>query len=774
MILGYSCCRRRIGSERNQRAQPLGYASLRRCVVSWRNNINDRLRTNRALDADEGIESSALSLEVREVEGRMDVSGRCDVNGKEVSESSKGRVETQLAGELDEKMNISDSPDLSADMPVKRRRGRPRKSDKQESQDKEEPTELIFKLERRGYGWGEEIIPYLTVEKRPVKRKSSGGKKTVELTVADDPEISSEESILDAYLREIGVPDSEIERLVNSAVAWRTTPGGRPLIDRRRQSRLTRNVRIVSTYLVEKCNIPLGRHGVAAIFIKTPELMLCKPSNNDRWDRRAVELAAFLLQNGHCNVPEVYEENPELGNWVKRQRVSRASGQLSAERLTILERMGFEFGDLAQVTDEWETRFDQLVDWVLWHGEAGEEFSWDLIRWGERGGITARELALWICLQREFNRRQLLPVEAIQRFEAVYSGWIGNQHDSEDAVWMTWLGRLVYVIERRRLAMRRPPAGKDKSVGVKQQGENQPTRGNRKLKDQNKGLKSQGGTSSAALARNQVFNKVLTRRQAAKSAHLSEEDGLRYWISRQRWLWRKSRLHPERVKMLQLAGIDMDIFSSESWRETAHLSALLLQKDHIVKREDEFPFSFNIESSGKLQVLRWVETQRALFLENRLSPGQLRYMTFLGLTWLLSDKVVDSEDPIWLKSWKSLKDFMNSNQDMEDMPEDLQDWLAHQKSLAFLGLLNEERQKKLSGLNITMTIDAPNEWRTEWNIRLGQLLMHTTEVGHADVTEENSKAFPGLSSWLQHCKTEAEAGRLSAVRIAQLRALGCF
>jgi len=579
---------------------------------------------------------------------------------------------------------------------------------------------------------------------------------------------------LDAYLREIGVPDRDIERLVNSAVAWRTTPGGRPLIDRRRQSRLTRNVRIVTTYLVEKCNVPLGREGVAAIFIKTPELMLCKPSNNDRWDRRAVELAAFLLKNGHCNVPEVYEQNPELGNWVKRQRVSRASGQLSAERLTILERMGFEFGDLAQVTDEWEARFDQLVDWVLWHGEAGEEFSWDLIRWGERGGITARELALWICLQQEFNRRQLLPVEAIQRFEAVYPGWVGNQHDSEDTVWMTWLGRLVYVIERRRLAMRRPATGKDKSYGIQQKDQNQTVRGNAKLKAENKSAKSQGGTSSAGLARNQVFNKVLTRRQAAKSAPLSEENGLRYWISRQRWLWRKSRLHPERVKMLQLAGIDMDIFSSETWRETAHLAALLLQKDHIAKQEEEGSYFCNTAPSAKLQVLRWVETQRALFLENRLSPGQLRYMTFLGLAWLLSDKVVDSEDSVWLKSWKVLNDYMTmSNQAVEDMPEDLQDWLAHQKSLAFLGLLNGQRKKKLSDLNIAMVIDEPNEWRKEWNSRLGQLLMQTTEVGHADVTEEN-EAFLGLSSWLEDCKKEAEAGRLSAVRIAQLRALGCF
>lgn len=41
------------------------------------------------------------------------------------------------------------------------------------------------------------------------------------------------------------------------------------------------------------------------MFSRVPEIMLCKPATNDRWDRRAVELAAFLLAHGHCNVPEV-------------------------------------------------------------------------------------------------------------------------------------------------------------------------------------------------------------------------------------------------------------------------------------------------------------------------------------------------------------------------------------------------------------------------------------------------------------------------------------
>lgn len=41
-------------------------------------------------------------------------------------------------------------------------------------------------------------------------------------------------------------------------------------------------------------------------------------------------------------------------------------GTLSEQRLLILAAIGFDFGDEAQITDEWELKFDHMVDWILW------------------------------------------------------------------------------------------------------------------------------------------------------------------------------------------------------------------------------------------------------------------------------------------------------------------------------------------------------------------------------------------------------------------------
>ncbi len=51
------------------------------------------------------------------------------------------------------------------------------------------------------------------------------------------------------------------------------------------------------------------------------------------------------------------------------------------------------------------------------------DFNWLGFDWGRRGGLQARELALWVQLQREFRRRNLLGTDAIKRLEAIGFNW---------------------------------------------------------------------------------------------------------------------------------------------------------------------------------------------------------------------------------------------------------------------------------------------------------------------------------------------------------------
>lgn len=126
----------------------------------------------------------------------------------------------------------------------------------------------------------------------------------------------------------------------------------------------------------------------------------------------------------------VYPECTSSGNTVSLQFGYTPSCRSLRPLPQILQDIGFEFGEVAQLTDEWESRFDQLLDWKLWNVDASRdscgvngEFSWLGADWGARGGPGARELALWMQLQREFRRRSLLSAEGIQRLTALGFEW---------------------------------------------------------------------------------------------------------------------------------------------------------------------------------------------------------------------------------------------------------------------------------------------------------------------------------------------------------------
>jgi hypothetical protein len=786
-------------------------------------------------------------------------------------------------------------------LPPQPRRGRPRNVDKKNAPTKNTKTpttkpppatETIYKLERRGEGWGEAILPTLTVEQRVIKRKPKHSLKSkskekgsthsspsvVSLTSSDDDDNSDTDTNmygkfspeLEQFLVQIGVAPELIGTTIEKATAWRFTPKGTALIDRRRASRVERNASVVAEHL-ETFGILPGPDGIGAVLTNIPEIMLCKPTTNDRWDRRAVELAAFQHRFGHCNVPEDWEPSPELGLWVKRQRIARAGGGLTPDRLAVLQRMNFDFGQTAQITEEWEFRFDQLIDWLLWHQENDQIFNWMALDWGERGGATARELSIWLALQAEYRRRKLLPKEAEKRFEALGVEWLDTPvpgYNPDDIEWMVWLGRLLYVVERKvyelaNIQMTQGPlqgrteggggdgdsGGGGSSLGTRGSSEERDnscsmdeddddeedeydgyeSNMNSSGGDNNNNNNSPGGRKAAIVAR--VAAELPARREALSKCDLRQVPGVRYWLARQKRQWRMQMANNnnnsnkrEKVLLLGLAGFDLDGYSPLEWQMMAHSAANYLNGAEISvmhapslplppngtgtsgggpcgtvgtkkKKRSTTPDDDNNDNNSKaagcsdmptlnnttgigklgntrLKVKRWVETQQALFSEGRLSQAQLRYLTFLGLTWVLSDEVTHMTDESWMKRYADL----SSPSVMKKMNVELSEWLSHQRGLWGLGMLQKERIVALREMGISEDHPRSVEDRV-WDKMLGGLLAFRAQYGHLDVVEKGSGGGGGeewreLAAWMEEVDTALRHGRLSKVQVLQLKAVG--
>jgi len=60
-----------------------------------------------------------------------------------------------------------------------------------------------------------------------------------------------------------------------------------------------------------------------------------------RWQSRYEELQLFKNRYGHCNVPNNFPQNPSLARWVSIQRDKKKRNSLEANRVELLEAIGF-------------------------------------------------------------------------------------------------------------------------------------------------------------------------------------------------------------------------------------------------------------------------------------------------------------------------------------------------------------------------------------------------------------------------------------------------
>jgi hypothetical protein len=76
------------------------------------------------------------------------------------------------------------------------------------------------------------------------------------------------------------------------------------------------------------------------------EVVVYRPSSvkeRKSWYERYQELLAFKQEHGHCNVPWKWRENLPLFYWVRRMKDKKRANALTAEKVALMEEIGFEW-----------------------------------------------------------------------------------------------------------------------------------------------------------------------------------------------------------------------------------------------------------------------------------------------------------------------------------------------------------------------------------------------------------------------------------------------
>ena len=117
----------------------------------------------------------------------------------------------------------------------------------------------------------------------------------------------------------------------------------------------------------------------------------------EQWTDRYDDLINFRNEHGHCLVPHQYDENPQLSQWVKRQRYQYklkqrgAHSTLSDERELELTRLGFVWNSHRAA---WEERYSELHEYYQRHGHCDIPSS----------SIKHPGMSIWIkCQRRQYK-----------------------------------------------------------------------------------------------------------------------------------------------------------------------------------------------------------------------------------------------------------------------------------------------------------------------------------------------------------------------------------
>ena len=142
-----------------------------------------------------------------------------------------------------------------------------------------------------------------------------------------------------------------------------------------------------------------------------------QPQND--WDDMFERLFAFKEENKHCNVPQNYKADPDLGKWVFRQRQRYRAGTLEEGRCQKLKELGIVWN--AKEGKPWRTSFQELAEYKGKHGHCN---------------ITRKEnrkLALWLTYQKHLIKNSKLAAKKIRQLEEI--GALDNiQKDNWDVM----------------------------------------------------------------------------------------------------------------------------------------------------------------------------------------------------------------------------------------------------------------------------------------------------------------------------------------------------
>jgi hypothetical protein len=173
---------------------------------------------------------------------------------------------------------------------------------------------------------------------------------------------------------------------------------------------------------------------------QTREVSVDTTALRKMWENRLLQLLEFKETHGHVQVPVRYQQNPQLGKWVRNQRQQHKTGSLKEERIAKLNDVGFIWEVKTDSKHQpWEDRLLQLLEFKEKHGHT-------LVPWKYKQNP---QLGSWVSDQRKLRKSGNLKEERIAKLNEVGFIWEADTRSKEQR-WEDSMSQLLEFKEKYR------------------------------------------------------------------------------------------------------------------------------------------------------------------------------------------------------------------------------------------------------------------------------------------------------------------------------------
>ncbi len=464
------------------------------------------------------------------------------------------------------------------------------------------------------------------------------------------------------------------------------------------------------------------------------------------WNSQFYRLEEFYKQHGHSYVPSDQKKYESLFDWSHNQR--QAKSLLTDTQIKKLDSLQFDWNALTDKDIKWEQMYQELMVFKKKYGhtKVPQELK------------ENKSLGAWVSNQRSNKTKKILSAERIRKLNKIGFLW------KEDILRMreeAWAKRYTELVRYKKVH------GHIDRIKVRhdhyQLGlwiETQIVRQDQLSPDRKRKLNAIGLKWVKEDYAEERWNEMYTKLQAYKKKHghcrVKKHEDFKLAV----WLQRNKRDHQKidkdkRIKLEHL-GVKWpyELFR-EIWetryRELKHFKKV--HKHLLVPRADAILYE-------------WIQTQKKLRIENRLSKAREGKLKILGFIW--TGEAEATKLKAWETMYKKFKAFKEKHGSkyhikLKENP-DLEEWVRLQ--IHSKDKLSSYKREKLNAIHFLWNRDG-YYWDERWERKYEQLVAFKTKYGHCDVPQKYPANQP-LASWVNGQRTK----KLSSDKKNKLNALG--